>query len=355
MSDVVPPETARTTAAFVACVGEAMVMLSPADGRPLESAELLRRSVGGAEANVARVLSSLGVHSSFVSRVGDDPFGRCVRKDLRASGVDDSTVEVDGERQTGIYVKAPGQQGSAMYYYRSSSAATAMGKAFFDSAVVDATLRGATVVHTSGITAGVLDDPGQLLAALLRSKSAGALVSVDLNWRPALWRGRALDALHDLLRVADLVLLGADEARSALGSDDPEKLRSMVAPHATIVIKSDAHEATGVFPDAAPVVVPALTVDVAEPVGAGDAFAGGYLAGQVQGLPMSERLRLGHLCAAMALVSSGDHALPPNRSMRHRLLASSPDEWAAIRIGPGGVTGLPAVNLPGTSTYDEPR
>jgi len=351
LADVVP--SAGQPTASVACVGEAMAVLSPDGGGALEAAQLLRRTVGGAEANVARVLSRLGVAASFVSRVGDDPFGRCVRADLRVNGVDDSAVEVDDERQTGIYVKAPRPQGSTMYYYRSSSAATAMGHTFFTPPVVDLTLRTAAIVHTSGITAGVLHDPGELLTALRRSKAAGVLVSVDLNWRPALWCGRTPDALRELLRLADVVLLGADEARSALGTDDPRELRSMVAPKATIVVKSAAHEATGLTPGAEPVAVPALVVDVAEPVGAGDAFAAGYLAGQVRGLPMAQRLRLGHLCAAMALVSPDDHAVPPERAVLDRLVRASEKEWAAVRVGAGGVSGLSRVVTFGPDRSDE--
>lgn len=349
MAELTPGDAALTSrrptgrpVSTVACIGEAMVVLSPAGGAALESAELLHRSVGGAEANVARMLAALGVRACFVSRVGDDPFGRSVRTDLRSHGVDDGLVEVDAQRSTGLYVKSVGPHGSAMFYYRSSSAATAMGESFFGSPTVRGCLADAGVVHTSGITAGIVDHPDALLDALRRSRTAGALVSVDLNWRSALWRGREHAPLLDLLRVADLVFVGADEARSALGTDNPHSLRAFVAPHAAIVIKSDSHSATAVAADGSQVAVPALAVDVAEPVGAGDAFAGGYLAGQVLGLSMTQRLRLGHLCAAMVLVSADDHAPPPPGAIRNTLLSCSDDEWGAVHVGPQGLTGLPA-------------
>ena len=78
----------------------------------------------------------------------------------------------------------------------------------------------------------------------------------------------------------------------------------------TLVVKNDAHTALVLEPDGRRTEVPALTVEVVEPVGAGDAFAAGFLAGTLQGLPMKQRLRLGHLSAAAVLAVPEDHAAP---------------------------------------------
>lgn len=334
----------------VTCVGEAMVVLTPEGQVPVEESQSLHRAVGGAEANAARMVAALGVPARFVSRVGADPFGRVVLAALHTAGVDDSAVQADPERGTGLYVKAPSAAGSTLYYYRSESAATTMDGPFFALAAVDRALATAVVVHTSGITAGVLTDPDALVQALIRHRDRGALLSVDLNWRPALWRGRGDQPMRDLLGVADLVFVGADEARAALGSDKAPALRRLVRPGATIVVKSDAHAAAALLPDGRTVVEPALTVDVVEPVGAGDAFAGGYLAGLVSGLTVAGRLRLGHLCAATVLVSSQDHAIPPGHADRARLLASSAERWATIRVsGPLDDAGPRVESVPRTS------
>lgn len=311
-------------------------MLTPEGGLAVESVDVLRQSVGGAEANVARVVSSFGVLASFVSRVGDDPFGRLIGADLRGAGVDESLVEIDPELPTGLYLKAPGSAGSRMYYYRSGSAAAAMDAAYFTAPPVARVLNEAAVVHTSGITAAVLTEPAGLIEALRRARAAGATVSVDVNFRPSLWRGRAITPLYDLLTVADLVLVGADEARAVFDTDEPDRLRSLLDASATLVVKSDAHAVTAAMPDGETLVVPALRVDVVEPVGAGDAFAGGLLSGLAQGLPLASALRLGHICAGGVLVSVRDQVPPPPNAIRDRLLAADAEEWASVRVGPAG-------------------
>jgi 2-dehydro-3-deoxygluconokinase len=98
------------------------------------------------------------------------------------------------------------------------------------------------------------------------------------------------------------------------------------------VVKDDAHRAMVLEPGGR-TEVPALTVDVVETVGAGDAFAAGFLAATLQDLPMTQRLRLGHLNAAAVLTAPEDHAPPPAVEVRERLLKASDEEWAATKIG----------------------
>ncbi|TSB09185.1 sugar kinase, partial [Streptomyces benahoarensis] len=85
---------------------------------------------------------------------------------------------------------------------------------------------------------------------------------------------------------------------------------------------------------------PALTVDVIASVGAGDAFAAGFLSGTLRGLPVFDRIRHGHLMAAAALTVPGDLAVPPPRALADRLAALPADDWGRLRLGPGWTTGL---------------
>jgi 2-dehydro-3-deoxygluconokinase len=134
-----------------------------------------------------------------------------------------------------------------------------------------------------------------------------------------------------LLKAADIVLVGADEAQVFAGTSDPEELYERLgAP--VLVVKDDAHTAT-VLDSNGRTDVPALSVDVVETVGAGDAFAAGFLAGTLQGLPTVQRLRLGHLNAAAVLTAPEDHAPPPAPEVRERLLNATDEEWAATKIG----------------------
>lgn len=124
-----PPPTA-------VCVGESMAVLLPDRPGPLESVESFRLSVGGAESNVAGALAAHGVPTAWISRVGDDGFGRRLLAEVAARGVDVSAVAVDPHRPTGLYLKevggstgdhhdlGPGR--SRLHYHRRGSAAAAL-------------------------------------------------------------------------------------------------------------------------------------------------------------------------------------------------------------------------------------
>ncbi|GGW99978.1 hypothetical protein GCM10010297_22430 [Streptomyces malachitofuscus] len=72
---------------------------------------------------------------------------------------------------------------------------------------------------------------------------------------------------------------------------------------------------------------------VVEPVGAGDAFAAGFLAGLLHGVTTKRALRLGHLTAVSALKVTGDHGPLPDATERERLLGLPDDEWSALATG----------------------
>jgi 2-dehydro-3-deoxygluconokinase len=322
------PEPLPETAAV--CIGEAMIMLAGESG-PLADVETFRRSVGGAECNVAGGLAALGTPTGWISRLGDDGFGQHVLRDLQARGVDVGGVELDPVRPTALYVKESEDGRSRMHYYRTGSAAAAMDPEFLDRPDVRHRLDQANLVHTTGITAAISATSAQMLERLA-TEPREFLLSVDLNWRPALWRGKDPEPLWRLLKAADLVLIGADEAEVFAGTGNPEELYERLGVP-TLVVKDDAHTAMVLDADGR-TEVPALTVDVVETVGAGDAFAAGFLAATLQELPMTQRLRLGHLTAAAVLTAHEDHAPPPAPEVRERLLNCTDEEWAATKFGP---------------------
>ena len=143
-------------------------------------------------------------------------------------------------------------------------------------------------------------------------------VSFDVNHRPALWTdGQAAPTLHRIASAADVVLVGLDEAGDLWGCATPEAVRDLLPDPARLIVKDGATAAhafvRGGDGTDRTVVVPALRADVVEVVGAGDAFAAGYLAGllaaegtpaESSGLDDERRaLRLGHALAACTLQS----------------------------------------------------
>ncbi|WP_344658085.1 sugar kinase [Catenulispora subtropica] len=323
---------------WAVCVGESMAALLPDVPGPLEGVGSFTVSVGGAESNVACALHALGVPSAWVSRVGDDGFGRRLTGELASRGVDTSGVIVDPVLPTGLYFKEIGVAGrSRLHYYRRGSAASAMSAATLGEPGTARLLSGARLVHLSGITPALSETCSAMVRELLAAPRAGRLVSFDLNWRPTLWRDRDPAVLREFVNAADVVFLGADEAEEAFGTGEPGEIRALFPRPGTIVVKDAGRGVTASTSDGGTVSEAALAVDVVEPTGAGDAFAAGYLAGTLHGFDQRRRLRLGHLAAASALVAHGDVGELGDIT-RLALLDAPAARWSATRITVDGVT-----------------
>jgi 2-dehydro-3-deoxygluconokinase len=148
-----------------------------------------------------------------------------------------------------------------------------------------------------------------VFAAAEIARAAGVTVVVDPNLRLKLWsRDEARTVIRDLVGRADLVLPGMDEAELLTGETDP--LRAATAllalgPKMAIVKLGDqgclAVSASGA------VASPAVNLPrIVDPVGAGDAFAAGFLAGQLRGMDLAESLALANRCGAQAMLVQAD-------------------------------------------------
>ncbi|MFJ2606645.1 sugar kinase [Streptomyces sp. NPDC091279] len=322
----------------VVTLGESMVTFLPSRPGRLADVPSFERAIGGAESNVACALAAAGHSVRWVSRVGADGFGDHLIERIASYGVDTRAVRRDPARPTGVYFRTAEDRagdGHEVAYYRAGSAASAMSTANLDLTAV----RAARVLHLSGITAALSADCRALLTALTAPGEERPLVSFDVNHRAGLWpdAAEAGAVLLGLARRADLVLVGADEALEVWGLDGAEAVRRALPEPRTLVVKDGAHGAT-VHDEHGVTFVPAPRVDVVAAVGAGDAFAAGYLSATLRGLPVRDRLRHGHLMAAAALTTPGDLAVPPAPGHADRLAALDDAAWGTLRLGPGLTT-----------------
>lgn len=323
----------------VTCLGESMVTFLPTVPGRLADVPAFTRAIGGAESNVACALAAAGHRTAWVSRVGADGFGDHLVAAVAAYGVDTSAVARDPGRPTGVYFRTATDRsasGHEVAYYRAGSAASAMSPRTVPYSLVSRT----RVLHLSGITAALSADCLALLRELMLSREGRPLISFDVNHRPGLWRAaEAGPVLLGLARGADLVFVGEDEAETAWGIGGPDAIRAALPEPRTLIVKQGAAGATayvrGTDGADTAVFVPAPAVEVVAPVGAGDAFAAGYLSATLRGLPPRDRLRHGHLTAAAALTVPGDVGTPPGRDRADRLAALDDADWERLRLGPG--------------------
>ena len=281
-------------------IGETMAMVAPETAESVATATRFRLDAGGAESNVAAHVVALGHRAAWYSRLGADALGDRLLAQLAGRGVDTARVVRDGAHPTGLYVKDPGR---GVAYYRAGSAASHLSPADAD----DLSFQGVDLVHVSGITAAISASAAAFLTRVIdRAEDAGVPVSFDVNHRSALWSAEAAaPALAALARRADVLFTGRDEAEGLWGVQRDDDIRELFRDVPELVVKDGDVGATS-YIGARRVFEPALRVDVVEAVGAGDAFAGGYLAARLSAEEPDERLRAGHRRAALTLRTTGD-------------------------------------------------
>ncbi|WP_258068786.1 sugar kinase [Arthrobacter sp. N199823] len=288
----------------VMTLGETMAVVAPARPEPLEMAADFILGTAGAESNVAQYLAERGHKVAWASRVGDDALGRRLAKELAGRGIDLSYLLIDPDSSTGVMFKDPGTGATKVQYYRANSAASLMGPELADTLP----WHQLGLLHLSGITPALSPSCRAMMQALFsRAAQENVPVSFDINFREALWPASvAAPVLLKLAQQADFLFVGLDEAQAlwpnlVFASD----VRALIDRPKHLIVKDGAVGATE-YDGLQLTFVPAARVDVVEAVGAGDAFAAGYLSSMLDGGRPTQRLGRGHEFAGRALRSISD-------------------------------------------------
>jgi 2-dehydro-3-deoxygluconokinase len=299
----------------VITAGETMVLgVPPRPGR-LRHAGSLELKIGGAESNLAIALSRLGLSAGWAGYLGDDEPGQLVLDRIRAEGVDTSEVRRIEGRPTGLYLREQVGASVRVYYYRQTSAASTMQRDAFEPGY----LGSAKFVHLTGITPALSEGcRAFVLWAAREAGASGARVSFDVNYRSKLWGTKeAREFAEEILPDVYLLLAGDEEARALWDRDDEALVRELASLGPEEVVLKTGSAGSLALVDGEILEHPAFTVSEVDPVGAGDAFAAGYLAGHLWGLPAEERLRVANAMGALSVATLGDYeGLPDKDELR---------------------------------------
>jgi 2-dehydro-3-deoxygluconokinase len=303
----------------VVAFGELLLRLSPPGEERLFESPALQTFFGGAEANVAVALSHLGLRPDYVTRLPDGPLGDAGLDALRAEGVGTDWI-VRGGSRLGLYFVEPGADLRAMrvVYDRAGSALAQIDPREVDWARV---LAGADWFHSTGITPALGDGPAAALAAAIAcARALDVPVSLDLNYREALWRGRdPRKLIEPLARQANVLIANREAVRTMLGLEAPtDALPSHLAERYDCRVvaitqrdilgpREHAWSAT-LYDDASGVVAQSRrhVVRVVDRVGGGDSFAAGLIAALVGQQPPHAALEFAVAAGALKLAVPGD-------------------------------------------------
>ena len=282
-------------------LGETMISLAAPSGTSLERASSLVVDVAGAESNACIGVARAGLSASWISRVGDDPFGERILETLAREGVDTRFTVRDEANPTGLMVKDPARERPR--YYRSTSAARLLAPDALDDVPVEA----ARCVLVTGVTALISESAGAAARELLRR--ARGIRAFDPNLRPGVWGSeRAVELCLPLLDACSILIGGVDEIRRLVGGDTLQETaqRALERGPSEVVLKQAAIGASALSEEDGFLHSDAVPVTAVDPIGAGDAFNAGYLASRIRGRPIEEALARGVECGAAVAASAGD-------------------------------------------------
>ncbi len=318
VADDLPPRTVD-----IATAGETMALVAPTGPGRLRHAPQLRLGVAGAESNMAIAAARLGLASRWISRVGDDEVGHLVTGAVAAEGVDVTGVTRASGERTGLMLRDQVAGGTRVHYYRHDSAASRLAP----EVVSVEQLTRARVLHLTGITPVLSAGAAAFVRwAIAAARDAGVTVSLDVNYRSKLWPPeRARAEIEALLDGVEVLFASDEEARALWGTDDAAALADALGADGLgeLVVKHGATSAT-TWTSADTTTVAAFPVaEVVDPIGAGDAFAAGYLAARRWERDVAERLRTAHAMGALCVMTAGDYEGLPHRPELDAFLAGA--------------------------------
>jgi 2-dehydro-3-deoxygluconokinase len=307
--------------------------------------------VSGGEFNVAANLADcFGLHTGVVSAMVDYPIGELIAERVKAMGVKPFYKRfkhdgVHGPNMATVYSdRGQGMRAPVVFYNRCNEAAAQLKPGDFDWEKIFG--GGVRWFHSGGIFAALSKTtPELIIEGMEAAKKAGAIVSLDLNYRAKLWNilgghERALEVIGRIVKNVDVLIGNEEDLQLGLGIPGPEVAASskldpstffgmidrvraqhpqikVVATTLREVHSTNRHSWGAVaWIDGKTYVSPTCELDVVDRVGGGDGFAAGLIFGMLTGEEPEECVRLGWAHGALLTTFPGDTTMATVEQVR---------------------------------------
>lgn len=292
----------------VITIGDALITMNPQTNGPLRFVNTFERKVGGAELNVTIGCARLGLKTGWISRLGNDEFGRYITNYARGEGIDISQVELVEGYSTSIYFKEVlNAERINSYYYRENSPTNA----FKIENINEEYVKNSKVVHISGVFPAINDTNKDIVLQLVKlAKKHNVLVTFDPNVRLKLWSAeKAREVLQSFLPYVDVLITGEEEAQLLLGSSNMQELIKLAQHYEIthIVLKRGEKGAIGYKSGELIEATPTISTKVVDTIGAGDGFAAGYIYSLINDSPLDRSLFFANAVASYVIGVPGDN------------------------------------------------
>ena len=297
----------------VACFGEPLVGFY-AKQDIIEELPSFTMVIGGDTSNVALGVAKLGHPTMYITKLGDDIFGKQIWKTWKEASVDTSYVFIDDSHQTGVYFTLfdSDKKHHFVYIRRDSAAANFSVK---DAETVS--LKNIKIFHLSGISQAISRHGLESSFYFMRKcKQMGITISYDVNYRSALWSQELFKSVawFTIKHFAYLVTLSLDEARElGLRGNPKEIAKKLIRKGPKIVAVKLGNEGCVVSSLEGTEYLKAFDVPVVDTVGAGDAFTAAMIVGILEHMNLKHMAYFANAVASLVCKSVGSTSSQPTR------------------------------------------
>jgi 5-dehydro-2-deoxygluconokinase len=291
----------------ILCMGRNSIDLYANDvGAPFEEITSFAALVGGCPTNISVGTRRLGLKSALLTAVGEDKVGDFVLNFLRKEDVETRyTPRKPGTRTSAVLLGIQPPDKFPLIYYRDNASDIYLTiDDVLAAPVADSRL---LLISGTGLSKEPSRSATQFAAEL--AHSVGTEVVLDLDYRPDQWHdARAFGITTRVtLPLADIAIGTEDEIRAATGLQKAEDgvARVLAGVRKAVVYKRGGEGASVYTKDGAVYHAKPFKIEVLNVLGAGDAFASGFIYGHLQGWDWAKSARMGNATGAIVVTRQG--------------------------------------------------
>lgn len=305
----------------VLCIGELLIDFTPVGGMDYS----YTANPGGAPANVAVSISRNGIRSGFLGKLGNDDFGRFLKRTMEDNDVELLCPELTDKATTTMAFVTLDASGDRSFTFARKPGADLL---LDTEDVRKVDISSWDIVHAGSVSQSGLPERDAVLLALSTAKELGKIVSFDINFRDKIWSFEECSKeVTKILPLTDLLKISEEELEFVGGRDNiPSVMREYGI---AVVVLTSGGDGSQVFFEEESKVFPSMSVPVTDTTGAGDAYWGGFLSSLLlQGIRnisditwerLSSAARYGTVSAGLSVQEHGGIPSLPTRSEIEKL------------------------------------
>ncbi|WP_078378737.1 5-dehydro-2-deoxygluconokinase [Sutcliffiella halmapala] len=297
--------------------------------RPMEETSTFTKYVGGSPANIAIGASRLGLKTGFIGKVSDDQMGRFITSYLKENEINTDSIVIDRTGAvTGLAfteIKSPTE--CSILMYRDNVADLKLEP----SEVSEDYIKQSKALLISGTALAKSPSREAVFLTLEYARKHDVVVFFDLDYRPYTWEAEAETAVYyNLAAEKSDVIIGTREEFDMMEKFSPSNSNDQVTAekwfsyHAKIVVIKHGGEGSIAYTkDGASHRGGIFKSKVLKTFGAGDSYASAFIYGLMEGLEISQAMRLGSASASIVISKHSCSDAMPTINEIHSFMATA--------------------------------